>query len=352
MEVTLEKIELVRDRTGVSYKEAKDALEAADGSVVDAIIAIEESLDAGTPAGVSGVTRDVAAKKDELVDKMKEVAKKGGVSKIRITRDGETIVNIPLVAGVLGAVVAPWGVIAGTVAALGFKCKLEFIKDDGSVVDLSEKAGDVYESAKEKGQDIYSDLRERAPGNINLPENFDEIKNRAQETWQETWKDIKEKTPSSFDELKNMAQDTISDIKEKAPENFDEVKNRAQGTFDDLKDKTTGNPTFDEFRNKFDQLWEKGGDAVSKAKDTVAKPVKSFKEGVTGVREEAEDTITEFAEDIEDIQVSNIDADVSDGLEEAAEEMGREMSDLENDLLEMQKAAADGIKEFEEEVNN
>ena len=114
MEVTLEKIELVRDRTGVSYKEAKDALEAAEGSVVDAIIAIEESID--TLGMTGGVTRDVAAKKDELVGKMKDVVKKGGVSKIRVTRDGETILNIPLIAGVLGAVVAPWGLIAGTVA--------------------------------------------------------------------------------------------------------------------------------------------------------------------------------------------------------------------------------------------
>ena len=31
MEITLEKIELVKDRTGVSYKEAKAALEAANG---------------------------------------------------------------------------------------------------------------------------------------------------------------------------------------------------------------------------------------------------------------------------------------------------------------------------------
>ena len=29
MEITLEKIELVKDRTGVSYKEAKEALERA-----------------------------------------------------------------------------------------------------------------------------------------------------------------------------------------------------------------------------------------------------------------------------------------------------------------------------------
>ena len=45
MEITLEKIELVKDRTGVSYAEAKEALEDADGSVVDAIISIEETID-------------------------------------------------------------------------------------------------------------------------------------------------------------------------------------------------------------------------------------------------------------------------------------------------------------------
>ena len=42
MEITLEKIELVKDRTGVTYKEAKEALEQADGNVVEAIISLEE----------------------------------------------------------------------------------------------------------------------------------------------------------------------------------------------------------------------------------------------------------------------------------------------------------------------
>ena len=320
MEVTLEKIELVRDRTGVSYKEAKDALEAAEGSVVDAIISIEESIDVGVSGGV---TRDVAAKKDELVEKMKSVAKKGGVSKIRITRDGETIMNIPLVAGVLGAVLAPYGMIAGAVAALGFKCKIEFVKDDGSIVDISEKAGNVYETAKEKGQDIYSDIRE--------------------------------KTPASFDEFKTRAQDTINDLRERAPESFDDVKTRAQGTFNDLKEKTaqtTDNPKFEEFKNKFDEIWEKGGEAVNKAKESVARPVKSFKEGLKDAAEEVEETLEDVANDFENIEVTDIGAEVAEGLEDAADDMGREMSQLEKDLLEMQKAAADGIKEFEEEVNN
>lgn len=56
MEITLEKIELVKDRTGVTYKEAKEALEAADGNVVDAIIAIlRRPLTRNLPA--SWVTR-------------------------------------------------------------------------------------------------------------------------------------------------------------------------------------------------------------------------------------------------------------------------------------------------------
>lgn len=319
MEVTLEKIELVRDRTGVSYKEAKDALEAADGSVVDAIIAIEESVD-GTVNTVGGVTREAAAKKDELVQKMKDVVKKGGVSKIRITRDGETILNIPLIAGILGTVVAPWGIIAGTVAAFGFKCKLEFVKEDGSVVDLSEKAGDVYETAREKGTGIYEELKEKAPANI------DELRNRAQEVFN----DFKENAPGTLDELKNRAQDTFNDLRENAPGSFDEIKTRAQDTINDirekapdamdnLKEKAPGN--FDEFKNKFDQLWEKGGDAITKAKETVSKPINSFKEGVQ---------------------------DVGD-FDSALEDVDREMSQLEKDLIEMQKKAAEGIKEFEDE---
>ena len=339
MEVTLEKIELVRDRTGVSYKEAKDALEAADGSVVDAIIAIEESIDALGMTG--GVTRDVAVKKDELVEKMKDVVKKGGVSKIRVTKEGETILNIPLLAGVLGAVVAPFGLIAGTVVALGTKCKLEFVKEDGSIVDLSEKAGDVYEQAKVKGVDLYETVKEKAPDNV--AEGMEAFKNKAQDTFN----DLKEKTPGSFDEFKNRAQDTFSDLKDRAPGSFDEIKTRAQDTMSDLRDKAaekTDNPKFDEFKSKFDELWNKGGEAVNKAKETVAKPVRSFKEGV---RDEVEEASNEI-----ELVFGDLDEDVAQDLSNLAADSHREMSQLEKDLLEMQKAAAEGIKEFEEEVNN
>lgn len=208
MEITLEKIELVRDRTGVDYKEAKDALEAADGSVVDAIIAIEESMG-------GKISKSTAAKKDELIDKMKEVVAKGNVSKIRVIRDGETILNIPLVAGILGTVIAPWGIIAGTVAAFGFKCKIEFVKDDGSVVDLSEKAGDAYNIAKEKGGEFVAEVKDRAPDTLDdLRTRGEEVLNRAKETAEKSAERFKKGASDVADNLADDIEDFESDLEE------------------------------------------------------------------------------------------------------------------------------------------
>ena len=183
MEITLEKIELVKDRTGVTYKEAKEALEGADGNVVDAIIAIEETIDQKS-------SKKIGAQGEALISKRKEVVKKGNISKILVTRDGDTIINIPLTVGVLGTVVAPWGMIAGVVAAFGFKCRIEFVKDDGSIIDITEKAGDIYEEAKEKGADIYEDIKEKAPG---VYEDIKEISGEAFAKAKDAAKDAKEK---------------------------------------------------------------------------------------------------------------------------------------------------------------
>ena len=70
MELTLEQIELVKDRTGASYKEAKEALEFAGGNVVDAIIYIEDSIDGAAE------TKE-ASKVDDLKDFIVNAVKKG-----------------------------------------------------------------------------------------------------------------------------------------------------------------------------------------------------------------------------------------------------------------------------------
>ena len=133
MDITLEMVDQVRERTGASYEEAKAALESANGDVVNAIIEIERSDRAG--AGVS-----------DVVEKIKAAVQKGNVNRIRVMRGEEELVNIPVNAGiaggVLGLMAGPWvlisAAVAGAVAKFGFDCRFQLVKEDGSIDEIGE----------------------------------------------------------------------------------------------------------------------------------------------------------------------------------------------------------------------
>jgi len=158
MEITLEKIELVKDRTGVSYKEAKEALESADGSVVDAIIAIEESIGEKPKSKFADSAESCANK---VADKVKELVKKGNVSKIVVKKDDEVVLNLPLTVGVVGAIIAPIATVIGAITAFGTKCVVEVVKEDGSIIDISEMANETFDGVVEKGSVIADEVREK-----------------------------------------------------------------------------------------------------------------------------------------------------------------------------------------------
>ena len=166
MEISLEKIELVKDRTGVNYKEAKDALIKADGSVVDAIIMIEDEIDLA-PKSKAG---DQAS---HLIDRLKQLIKNGNVSRIVVKKDEEVILNIPVNLGIVGAVWVFWPTLAATVVALGMKCTIELIKDNGEVVNLSDKAVDTFGDVKENCSVIADDLKGKGG------EAFTQVKDKA-----------------------------------------------------------------------------------------------------------------------------------------------------------------------------
>ena len=151
MEITLEKIELVKDRTGVSYKEAKEALEFANGNVVDAIIYVEENIDHQFSSSEKKVT-------GKIVDNIKEAVRKGNVTKIRIYHGDDVVLNLPVSFGVVGTVLFPWGAVASAVAAAVTKCRVELVKEDGTIVDVSEKTSSAFETVKEKGGVVMDEM--------------------------------------------------------------------------------------------------------------------------------------------------------------------------------------------------
>ena len=150
MDINLEKIELVKDRTGSTYAEAKEALEKAEGSVVDAIIDIEEKMNKNYDAVDGGSLKD-----SPVFAKVKDIVDKGNVTRIIIRKGDKVIVNFPLTAGVIGAVLVPWGAIFGIVAALGAQCDIEFVDDKAEVIDINGKVIGAYDKAKEAAQSAF-----------------------------------------------------------------------------------------------------------------------------------------------------------------------------------------------------
>ena len=74
--------------------------------------------------------------KESTVNRLKEAVKQGNVNRIRIIRNDEVILNIPVNVGVIGGIVGiatiPWALIIGAIAGVGLGCKIEIVKKDGS----------------------------------------------------------------------------------------------------------------------------------------------------------------------------------------------------------------------------
>ena len=208
MEITLEKIELVKDRTGVGYKEAKEALEKTDGSVVDAIILIEETIDDST--------KETEKKNVQILDTIKEAVRKGNVSKIVIKKDGDIVMNLPVNIGIIGTVLFPWAAIGGCIAALGTKCSIELVKEDGDVVNVSERASKTFETVKDKGSVIYDEVKDKS-GNL-----FETAKDKGGDLFEAA----KDKGGEFFEAAKDKGGDLYEAARDKGGDLYEAAKDR------------------------------------------------------------------------------------------------------------------------------
>ena len=88
--ITLEKIDQVVERTGVSYSKAKNALENSNGDVIEAIIYLEQNSNS------SSFSKNVNLKKDEVITTLKELIRKGNVTKIVVEKEGKNYLEVPV----------------------------------------------------------------------------------------------------------------------------------------------------------------------------------------------------------------------------------------------------------------
>ena len=167
MEITLEKVDQVRERTGVTYAEAKNALEVANGDVLEAIIYIENIKEADAKENSRLDTESI----DEFKKWLKDLINKGNITRIRISKDEKEIVDVPVNAGIAAGVIAvifppvlAFILIAGVVTQI----KIEITKADGTVEvvnkyiskavdDIKDAASDVAEKVKNKVEEVKKD---------------------------------------------------------------------------------------------------------------------------------------------------------------------------------------------------
>ena len=165
MDITLEKIDTVRSRTGATYRQAKEALEKHDGNVVEVLIELEES----EKSWGHNIGQNITNTTDVIMDRLKETLKKGNVTKIVVKRDGNVIMNIPVTAGAIGALLSLPVTALGLTSALVAKCTIEIVKENGDVVninDMTEKTMSKMKSAmsRNKSSDTNTDNKD----NVNV----------------------------------------------------------------------------------------------------------------------------------------------------------------------------------------
>lgn len=129
----LHKIDIIRERLGVSYKEAQEALEKAGGDVVAAIISLEDQD--------NGFQENLEKRKEKLITQVRSILEKGKVTKIKVKKGDKVITEIPASLGALGVVgmlaSAEFAVLAGlgTLAAMLNDYTLEVEKKEGGTED-------------------------------------------------------------------------------------------------------------------------------------------------------------------------------------------------------------------------
>lgn len=192
----LKKIDDILKRTDTDYSTAKQALEDANGDVLDAIILIESQNKNHNYSKGSN-------KGEQILNQLKDILSKGNATKITIKKNDEIIVNIPVTAGIIGAFVSPFLSAAGITAALLTQCTVEITQVDGNIVNIGQKV--------EQGVDIVKDvMQDVKQGATNLKNDFMSSTNEFKNDFKNSANEFKSDFKDSANEFKSDIKDDFT----------------------------------------------------------------------------------------------------------------------------------------------
>ena len=121
---TLEDVETLRNKSGVSYEDAVSLLEKYDGDVARALIELEKR---------GKLDKEPKSAKYDLEDACEWIGKMwrmGMTTRVTIERKGETLVNLPVILLVLMLILGPYAVICAFILTLVTGCNVSVHSPD------------------------------------------------------------------------------------------------------------------------------------------------------------------------------------------------------------------------------
>ncbi len=171
MSINLEKIDLLKERANVGYKEAKEALEQCDGDLVEALIWLEENEKIKSNQGQQNKWKQAGRERpnrenrteNDFGKKVEDGVKSVHKMRFKIYKDDDTLLSLPAtVAIIVGVFTLPMSLIA-LLAAVMFRYHIAVIKPDGETIIDDEK---VKDAVKEEFQS-EKPASQQNTGNVN-----------------------------------------------------------------------------------------------------------------------------------------------------------------------------------------
>lgn len=194
--VTLEKIDQVVERTGVTYEEARAALEEVGGDVLEAIIYLETSR----KGFADNMSSNINDKKETIIGVLKELIKKGNITRVIIRSEEKIVLDLPIYIGAVGVFFAPYVALIGAALAALNKYDIVIQTKEDKEYNLNE----MTESQLNKFKSAVSRKKKDAP--------FcdDDVVVDVEEVVEDIVDDVEDKT----EQVKEEFEDVVEEMKE------------------------------------------------------------------------------------------------------------------------------------------
>ena len=152
---SLEDVEALRSKAGVSYEEAVSLLDKYDGDVARALIELEKR------GQVGGAQKEVRFNAEDAVEWVKKMWHKGMTTRVIIERKGEQLINLSVLFLLLMLILGPYAVIAAVVMMLVTGCNVSLKGEDQKEQTIIR--GEDEEAQPAEPADIEPSIKEDEP---------------------------------------------------------------------------------------------------------------------------------------------------------------------------------------------